>query len=68
MLLRPRPASITNLARLARTRPATTMSTTAPTELASGGETDHGLVLEGRRKMIVEDALSVRPLTGCVGW
>ncbi|KAL8276737.1 hypothetical protein RQP46_010846 [Phenoliferia psychrophenolica] len=36
-----------------------TMSTSAQPELASGGETDHGIVLEGRRKMLVEDALSL---------
>ncbi|KAK4703694.1 hypothetical protein P7C70_g2519, partial [Phenoliferia sp. Uapishka_3] len=32
---------------------------TPASELASGGETDHGIVLEGRRKMIVEDAMAL---------
>lgn len=31
----------------------------APAELAAGGETDHGIPLEGRRKMLVEDSISV---------
>ena len=38
------------------------MATQAPPPLASGGETDHGIALEGRRKMLVEDALSVSAL------
>ena len=47
-------------------RPTTllkTMATNAQPELASGWETDHGIVLEGRRKVLVEDALSVSLVT-----